>query len=200
MCYTLNTSKLHKKEDLELKKLLIFLTMILLSISLFSCSGPQEKNQYTVRQGSTIFTIDLENNTISDGSNLYHYTVSSTGSGYKTEITYPDGSTYWWQADTTGGGGYGGWSDDYDETRYASGDLLCEMLELDSAAVSRPKNLFMILLLLIIGLFNLISPRKAWYLQRGWLYKDAKPSDMALGMHRFIGAVALVLAVVMIII
>lgn len=176
-----------------MKKLFIFLTTIILSILLCSCSDSQKKKQYTVQQGDTIFTIDTENETISNGNTLYHYTVSTTVSGYRLEITYPDNSTYWWE--TTSSGGYGGWSDDYDENRYVSGALLCEMLELNPAATSIHKNMFLILLLLVIGLFHLISPRRAWYLEHGWWYKDAEPSDVALGAHRLIGVVALIAAI-----
>lgn len=179
-----------------MKKLFIFLTMIIFSISLCSCSGSLKKKQYTVQQGDTIFTIDTENGTISDGNNLYHYSVSPTVSGSRLDITYPDNSTYWWE--TTSSGGYGGWSDDYDENRYVSGDLLCEMLELDSSAPSKLKNIFLSLLLLIVGLFNLLLPRKAWNLERGWRYKNAEPSDAALDMHRFIGVVGIIAAIVII--
>ena len=31
-----------------------------------------------------------------------------------------------------------------------------------------------------IGLFNIVRPRTAWFLDSGWKYKDAEPSDMAL--------------------
>ena len=52
-----------------------------------------------------------------------------------------------------------------------------------------------ILILLAVGIFNTVSPYTAWYLECGWRYENAEPSEMALGMARFGGIVALVVAV-----
>ena len=43
---------------------------------------------------------------------------------------------------------------------------------------------FLIAIILIIGLFNCIWPRAAWELTRGWEFKDAEPSELALGLGR----------------
>lgn len=40
---------------------------------------------------------------------------------------------------------------------------------------------------LIIGLFFLISPRKAWYIVIGWQIKNAEPTDGAIKIYRLIG-------------
>lgn len=180
-----------------MKKLFTFLIMIIFSISLCSCSVFQERTHFTFKNGDTTFTIDTENGTISDGTYLYQYTFSETASGYRTEITYPDGSTYWWNADETGG--YGGWSDDYDESRYINGYFLHEILEKNLTEKIASKNIFFIVLLFIIGIFNVAFPRKAWNLEYGWRFKNTEPSDTALGFQRFIGIASLVMAGVLII-
>ncbi|NLY85974.1 MAG: hypothetical protein GX077_06455 [Tissierellia bacterium] len=45
--------------------------------------------------------------------------------------------------------------------------------------------------LVIIGLFNLLAPRAAWYLEIGWKIKDSEPSDGAIIIHRVFGAILL---------
>ncbi|MBR2948385.1 MAG: hypothetical protein IKC46_00835 [Lachnospiraceae bacterium] len=47
-------------------------------------------------------------------------------SSYDVNITYPNGSSYWFHM--SGGVGHGGWSDDYDEDRYVDGDTLSDVL------------------------------------------------------------------------
>jgi len=51
-------------------------------------------------------------------------------------------------------------------------------------------------LLIVIGLWNVISPQSAWYFNYGWRFKDAEPSDEALSVGRFGGAVALFIGIV----
>ena len=53
------------------------------------------------------------------------------------------------------------------------------------------------ILLMIIGLFNLISPRTGWYLSYGWRFKDAEPSDAALVMARIGGGIAILIGVIL---
>ena len=50
-------------------------------------------------------------------------------------------------------------------------------------------------LLIIIGLFNMIWPRSAWELTRGWEFKDAEPSDEALYVIRVGGGLLLLFAI-----
>ena len=71
------------------------------------------------------------------------------------------------------------------------------VLEMEMPRESEPKNVLVIFVLLAIGIFNAVSPQTAWYLSDGWKYKDAEPSEMALGMTRFGGIVAIIIAVFM---
>lgn len=50
---------------------------------------------------------------------------------------------------------------------------------------------------ILIGIFNLAAPEAAWYLSRGWQFKDAEPSDAALVMARVGGAAAILIGVVL---
>ena len=57
------------------------------------------------------------------------------------------------------------------------------------------KRVFPLLLaiaLLALGAWNTFAPRTAWYLSRGWQFKNAEPSELALGMHVLSGVVLLI--------
>ena len=47
----------------------------------------------------------------------------------------------------------------------------------------------------VVGIFNIVSPYSAWYLEYGWRYKNAEPSDIALGLNRVVGVIAVIVAV-----
>ena len=50
-------------------------------------------------------------------------------------------------------------------------------------------------IMIIIGLFNMIWPRSAWELARGWEFKDAEPSDEALYVTRVGGGLLILCAI-----
>ena len=177
------------------------LFLLLASSILFLCacsfSGGTEA-VYTLEKGGKSFTVDTENTTISDGTNVYHYTFSGDSSHYQINIVYPDGSSYWWQMNN--GSGYGGWSDQYHENRFVSGEVLCEVVEAGMPKPASSKNFFLIILLLGLGIFNIVSPRTAWYLEYGWRYTDVQPSELALWLNRGAGLLLLFLCFIMIIV
>lgn len=177
--------------------------LVILAVMLFlcACSVSEKPSTYSMVKNNTTFTVDMKNQTISDGTYIYRYELSGTSAGYQLSITYPNGSTYHWQTRASGmiTSGYGGWSDDYNETVYVAGDVLRDVLEVQVPEEKEPKNVIVIFFLIIIGLFNLAAPETAWYLEYGWRYKDAEPSETAIAFNRIGGGIALVVAVVMII-
>ena len=56
---------------------------------------------------------------------------------------------------------------------------------------------FLAILLIAAGAFNAAKPRTAWYLGYGWRFKDAEPSELALGVERMVGVVVLIIGVIM---
>ncbi len=54
-------------------------------------------------------------------------------------------------------------------------------------------------LLIVMGIFQLVSPKTAWYLSYGWRYKNAEPSDVALVMERMGGVVAIIVGIIILI-
>lgn len=129
---------------------------------------------------------------------MYQYEFSGNKSSYDVNITYPDGSTYWFHM--SGGAGHGGWSDDYDEDRYVDGDTLSDVLLEKAPKEVNSGNWLAALIIAIVGIFNIVSPYSAWYLEYGWRYKNAEPSDIALGLNRVVGVIAVVAAVALLLV
>lgn len=182
-----------KKRNMLKKFLMILVSMCLLAV-LCACFREEPGPKTVVHNGKT-YTVDQENLTISDGEHVYRYEVKGSGSSVSYRFVYPNGSSYHWT--WSNNVGYGGWSDDYDETLYVDGYTLRDVLDAEMPRESEPKNVPVIFLLLVVGIFNAAAPQAAWYLSDGWRFKDAEPSDMALGLTRFGGVVAIVIAVVM---
>lgn len=176
-------------------KLRCVLSVILLLLCLLGgCAGKNAPTTYTVEYEGISYRVDTQAGTLSDGIHTYQFTFTGDTASYSVDITYPDGSSYWFRMDNGHGGG--GWSDNYDENRYTDGDTLCEVLRQQAPAPKRDASLTVVavLLLVAVGLFNLLAPRKAWYVEYGWRFKDAEPSDTALAFQRAAGIVALAIA------
>lgn len=171
-----------------------FFMILILSISLGACSFTL--SSYTVEKGNRVYTIDVENSTISDGTNTYQYTFYQTSSGYDADIIYPDGSTFFVKKGQNGRAA--GWSNDYDSHRYVDGDTLCAVLEECLVSKISVEKILVIIVLFILGIFNAIWPQAAWYVERGWRYRNAEPSGAVLVIHRLLGIAALIGGIVLI--
>ena len=169
--------------------------LLILMISLLLCACGATSAVYTVEKNHVSYEVDTENETISDGTNVYQYEFSGNKSSYDVNITYPNGSTYWFHM--SGGAGHGDWSDDYDEDRYVDGDTLSDVLLEKAPKEPKSGNRLAALFIAAVGIFNIVSPYTAWYLEYGWRYKNAEPSDIALGLNRVAGVIVVIVAVVL---
>ena len=170
------------------RKLIPLLLMLLL---LCGCGKTAEEADGTrsVKVYGETYTVNDGEGTVSDGKYEYGFAVSANG---KVTLSYPDGSSYWWQANESSG--YGGWSDDY-ETRdpgYADGDKLYAAVT--STAKQRGgiggSPIFAILLI-GFGAVYAIAPETMWRMKFGWKLKDAEPSEASLTVTRALGIVFL---------
>ena len=167
----------------------VFLCLLLV---LWGCRADPVR---TVEYGGTSYTVDTEKGTIEDGTFTYAYQAD----GNTVTITYPDGSSYWYTSSRSGQVTVGtfGWSDDYRDDRYVSGGTLENVL--DNVTQSGGGNGGIILgglALCALGAWYAVAPRSAWYLEWGWRYKNAEPSDAALTFGRAAGVVLLVVGVI----
>ncbi len=182
-----------------MKKVLVLLVMVLcfLSTSVHAAVIVETKRIEPIqgRDGIT-YLVDENSCTISDSQHEYQFSVTESGAGQSIEITYPDGSTYW---ESGKEGNYTmGWSDDYlaftaeNDKGYAPGEILCEVYRSEMPKHER-KNVWPCIIGFILGLFSLVKPEYAWYLQYGWRFKNAEPSDAAIMVERIVGVVLLIL-------
>ena len=167
----------------------VFSMLCLLAALLLTACGGQERSSVYEKNG---YTVDQEHCNIVHGEDVYTYEIS--GDGSSIQITYPNGATYHWT--WSGNMGYGGWSDDYDPERYADGDTLIDLVNFQPPRESSGDPLLG-LLALAVGVFNLVSPRTAWYLNYGWRFRDAEPSDAALVLGRVGGGIAVFLGLLL---
>lgn len=173
-----------------MKRFCLLVTALLL-VLLCACGEKEDPNVYDVTYEGKTYTVDLNDRTISFDDVVCSFELS--GSDFR--VTYPDGSSYWWSQ--SGNFGHGGWSDDYDEDRYVSGDVLWSVLGRPSQGTEeRGGHPLVGLLLLAIGVFHTASPRTGWYLSYGWRYKDAEPSDAALAAGRLGGVACIVIGII----
>lgn len=174
---------------------ILFLTVFLL-FSLTACFSSESTASSSTYEKDG-FTVNTESCTITKGEDVYHYTLSGSGNSSGITITYPNGAKYYftWSGNT----GMGGWSDDYDPERYVDGDTLSDLISFGppKSESSRSGSPLFGLICIALGLFSAIAPETAWYLEWGWRYKNADPSDAALFFERLGGIVAIIIGAIL---
>ena len=167
-----------------MKRIRILLPLFLLAFLLFGCTEVHEA--YSVTRNGIEFHVNTYEGTITDGTHIYLIDMS----GDSTTITYPNGARYYWTQN--GMFGSGGWDDHYDPQTYTDGDMLIDVMD-ETTPEPKNGNFLAGLLLAALGAFYTFAPHAAWYLSRGWWYKNAEPSDAALILARISGVIMMVL-------
>ena len=182
-----------------MKRRFAWLLAVLLMLALLcACAETKTASTEPYTVGSyTVTPINEKSGTITDGTNTYSYRYSRSGSGYSVTFSYPDRTTYTWTEN--GSSGTGSASMEFDFAKYPSGMELNGVLSRTHPNVQKEKPVAVILVLLFVGAFNAAWPTGAWYLEVGWKFRDAEPSDAALGWNRASGVLALIVAVILII-
>ena len=179
-----------------MKHLRILLPLLILALILSGC-GKQSPEPYTYtfsRDNQVItLTVNPETRTILDGTDVYDYVAEKHGSITSYVITYPNGATYHWTA--TEHGGAGGWSDDYDETTYISGNILVFAIE-EGMPREKQGNLALGLLIVLLGGIHALFPKIPIYIKYGWRFENAHPSEAYLLVTRIGGILAVIAGLV----
>ena len=138
--------------------------------------------------------MDFNAQTVAYQGVVYSFCRSASGGqDYSVTFTAPDGSTaFWRQSKYTGSGG---WSTGWDESVHP-GDLADALIQGIGPEQERSGNPVAGLLFIALGAFNALAPNGAWYISYGWRFKDAEPSEMALGLGRAGGVAAILLGLV----
>ena len=179
-----------------MKHLRILLPLLILALILSGC-GKQSPEPYTYtfsRDNQVItLTVNPETRTILDGTDVYDYVAEKHGSITSYVITYPNGATFHWT--DTEHGGVGGWSDDYDETTYISGNILVFAIE-EGMPREKQGNLALGLLIVLLGGIHALFPNIPIYLKYGWRFENAQPSEAYLLVTRIGGILAVIAGLV----
>ena len=179
----------------------LLLLCAVLSLLLCACGKAETETLRTVTANGTQYVIDTAAGTVSDGKYTYRYSWEARASGgFSFHLTYPDGNKWWWTQENNSG--YGGFSDGYESRNpeYPDGFMLKNML-VDGEMISRKDvsgpNPLIAVLLLAVGAWGTVSPESLWYVEHGWRYRNAEPSDLALSVNRCTGIVCLAVGILM---
>lgn len=175
-----------------MKRFCIAMLALLLTLVLAGCG--EQGPVYAVDRYGNEYTIDREQGTISDGTHTYEYTYEGDSEDYSVTIEYPNGGSYHWGE--SGGFGSGGGNSKYDPQRYTDADILIRLLQENAPKGIRIGNILAALVLIGGGIFCIACPETVWYLESGWRYRDAEPSDLALGVARISGVAAIVIGII----
>lgn len=99
--------------------------VLLLAFVLISCKS-KVQDSYEVQYNGKTVTIDPLTNTIICDDYQYKYEVVRSTIETATTITYPNNAKFWWKEEENHAGG--GWSDNYDPTKYIPGEDLLSMI------------------------------------------------------------------------
>ena len=165
---------------------------MVLALVLSGCAG-ERMEPYTYNVNNRTIEIYPESGTIVDGLDVYHYTRTENQSGsIDYVITYPNGGRFNWTK--TENGGHGGGSGIH-ESLYLSGDVLVWALEAGEPA-KKVGSPILGLLLMGLGAVNILFPEATFHLRKGWMFRDAEPSDAYLFWGRVSGALVAVLGLI----
>ena len=185
-------------------KAAILVTVMCFALALGGCAEQNTENlSYSTELDGQSAVITFGDTSMSAGEievggHAYTFAYQMDGS---LAIIYPDGYTYtqreqngalmtpWdYNAETVENKGYiDAWTLAW-EISAATGGIRAE----------RPDRMPLIesILIAAVGVWMLAAPKGAWWLSKGWWYKDAEPSDLALLLYRVGGGVLVVMGVI----
>lgn len=174
-----------------MKHFRLFLPLLVLTLLLSGCA--KEPMPYTYTSGDRTVTVDPITRTIMDKNEVFTYVVVDMGAAKRYEITFPDGSIYYWT--DSGNSGSGGWTDNFDTERWFYANFLVDALK-QSAPRQKTGNVVVGLFLMGLGALNLFLPQVSVHVKYGWRFRNAEPSDAYLAMIRFGGALIGILGLI----
>lgn len=159
---------------------------------LAACGGDKgDPNVYDVEYNGKTYSVDQIERTITVDGYTCEFNVTHGG---RFVVTYPDGSTYSVDSDIGWGGSH---SEDFDPDKYVSGDTLWKVLEQDRPGTKQTSTHGGLgILLVIFGILEAAFPRVSWWLSHGWRFKNAEPSDLALGLGRMAGVIMILAGII----
>lgn len=134
------------------------------------------------------YTVDTQAQTITKGEDVIRYSYGYNG---VITFTYPDNTTTSWSQN-----GAGTSSLFFDTDRWPGAWELMDILDRDDLPQRKTGNPLG-LLLIPLGILQAVFPQAFWFVNHGWKFKDAEPSELALGLGRAGGAVIALIGLIM---
>jgi hypothetical protein len=178
------------------KRIGLLLLSLVLIFSLSACS--LKPTRYNVEYDGKTYKVDTLRRTVSDGTNTYEYSHFEGSLGRSFSINYPNGSRYYVSMNE-GGGVLQEQKPDLWKTGYLSPSALRTIISSDvpNQIESNIWQWIIGLTSIGLGLIMMVKPRSVWYLEYGWKFKNAEPSDMALGANCLSGFVMVICGVIL---
>ena len=185
--------------------------LLLAAILLTGCAATEAQPQepYSQYVGSIRFDVDPAARTITARGYVFTYSYIDNGDTRGVSVTYPNGAvvtkttTY-----DSNGIGMGTTSWDNADPEFLSSvestyvDCYALLMVVPEQPAKEVKGEFAPLILVgigfaAIGVWMYARPDVHWYWSHGWMYKDAEPSDAALGAIGAMGIISIILGVIM---
>ena len=174
------------------------LSIVILAVLLLVACSPENK-QLRVEQNGYRFVIDLHQQQIRHGEDVYSY----EDSGSRVTVTYPNGATYY--QDYLGAEQTFGHSPSYNPARYISGKDLVQLV-LDNAEEDKdtgnPGNLAFIptgILACLLGIWQVVAPDNAWRMGHLLTVERGELTDIGRMYIRLAGVIEVIMGAVLLI-
>lgn len=173
-------------------KILVLIIIVILSINSISYCDEVNKN-------ITLPERAYKNITLYDGEEV-KVSCLLNGVGYRYHVLFSDGSSFTRES-------YTGYS-----VEGSSASLSTEQIGKAEKAIeiyiikyglpkrNKPKSpgmFFASLLLIIVGIVKLLAPEFCWYLEVGWKFNDAEPSEISLIAGRILGGIFIFVGIIL---
>ena len=191
----------------KMKKWFIWILAVIMFALLPACNKPvpAPRTETAEINGQTL-TITFDEHNLSAGkiaTDSGEYTFAYTASGQDTTLTivYPDGYVYS-QTQHNGGISFPAAYDaaEREAKGYMDGFSLAWAIENamggKAPAGNNGASPLLAIILLALGAWNTFAPKTAWWLARGWWYKNAEPSELALVLYRGLGVLLIVIGLI----
>ncbi len=187
-----------------MKRFFILIMVMLMLFSFTACGKDAvEPLVKEIEISGQTGTIKFDQNTYSAGTitmenGEYRFIYDIDGT---VTITYPDGFIYT-QKNINGGiatpADYNAL--DVEAKGYIDGLSLVwgieSAMDYESRGNSNSASSLLAIILMGLGTWVLFAPKRAWWLARGWWYKNAEPSDMAIGFYRVAGGLLMMVGII----
>ena len=185
----------------NIKRKCVLIVVMLLALVLGACNSNTAKSDpysEVVEIDGQSLTITLDENNLSAGTitsenGTYTFEYGVSGNSIVFTVNYPDGYVF---SQTEINGGFATPAEYNSIERKNKGYIDLFSLNYSIEGVmdnargtsnNGSPSILLALALIGVGAWNFFEARSVWYLFRGWWYKNAEPSDLALMLYRLAG-------------